>query len=133
MRVLLGAGILEGMINDARRRLPEEACGFLVGTADRADRLVPAPNRLRSPTAFSVEAQFLFDFFRELRRSGEDLVGIYHSHPRSGAAPSERDVARAYYPDCAYVIVSLRDPAPEVRAYRIADGRVTEIEVHAIV
>ena len=125
--------MLDRMVSHARSCLPEEACGFLVGLRQRADRLVPAPNQLRSRTEFAVEPRFLFALFRELRRTGEDLVGIYHSHPDGAAVPSERDVASAYYPDCAQVIVSFRGPRPEIRAYRIAAGTVTEIEVHAIV
>jgi proteasome lid subunit RPN8/RPN11 len=133
VKVVLAPGVLDGLIRHARACLPEESCGFLVGRGDRADRFVPAENVLRSRTAFAVEPQFLFDFFRKLRRSGEELVAIVHSHPRTPAVPSEQDVASAYYPDCAQLIVSFRGPAPEVRGYRIADGQVAEIEVHAIV
>jgi proteasome lid subunit RPN8/RPN11 len=72
--------------------------------------------------------------FRELRASGESLVAIYHSHPAGEATPSPRDVAEAYHPDSAHVIVSLRDEnQPEVRAFRVIDDDVTEIELHAIV
>jgi hypothetical protein len=43
-------------------------------------------------------------------------------------------VARAFYPEAVYVIVSLRNgaatgDAPEVRAFRIQDGQITEEEL----
>ena len=58
---------------------------------------------------------------------GRDLVAIYHSHPRTRAYPSSTDVAKATYPDASYMIVSLQDPAiPEIRAFRILEGRVSE-------
>jgi hypothetical protein len=38
-------------------------------------------------------------------------------------------VARAYYPEAAYVIVSLQEDPPAVRAFRIQEGRVTEEDV----
>ena len=55
-------------------------------------------------------------------------VGIYHSHPRSPAEPSQTDINLAQYPHWIHVIVSL-DGEPEVRAWRIADGRVEEEDV----
>lgn len=59
---------------------------------------------------------------------GEELIAIYHSHPVSQPYPSPTDRVEAYYPDAAYVLVSLRTPEAEVRAFRIgADGGVTEI------
>ncbi len=133
MRLSVDSGILEEVVTHARNRLPEEACGFLVGHASGVLRFIAAPNVLGSETAFEVEPQFLFDMFRQLRSSGEDLLAICHSHPKGPAVPSERDVADAHYPDCAHVIVSLAAPAPEIRAYRIIGQEVLEMELHAIV
>jgi proteasome lid subunit RPN8/RPN11 len=56
-------------------------------------------------------------------------VGIYHSHPRSPAEPSQTDINLAHYPHWTYLIVSLADEEPVVRAWRIADGRVEEEEL----
>lgn len=58
--------------------------------------------------------------FRSMDAAGEDLVGIYHSHPASVPYPSPTDRAEAFYPDAVYVLVSLRGGEPELRAYRIA-------------
>jgi proteasome lid subunit RPN8/RPN11 len=52
-------------------------------------------------------------------------VGIYHSHPRSAAEPSQTDINLAHYPHWVYLIVSLAGE-PEVRVWRIADGKVEE-------
>jgi hypothetical protein len=48
---------------------------------------------------------------------GEDLVGLYHSHPRQGPEPSERDreIARA--------IQSMRPPAAQLLTWVIV-GRI---------
>jgi hypothetical protein len=43
--------------------------------------------------------------------------------------PSRTDVARAVDPFAVYVIVSLASDPPEVRAYRILDGRYRELEL----
>ena len=52
-------------------------------------------------------------------------VAVYHSHPRSAAEPSQTDINLAFYPNWLYVIVS-PEVEPNVRAWRIADGRVSE-------
>ena len=133
MRIAVGAELLEEVVRHSRDCFPEESCGFLVGRPATIDRFVPAPNALRSKTAFEVDPQFLFELFRQLRSSGETLRAICHSHPTGPAVPSARDVAEAHDPDCAYVIVSMAGPEPEIRAYRIVEGEVLEMELHAIV
>jgi proteasome lid subunit RPN8/RPN11 len=133
VRLLVADGVLDQFVAHATECLPEEACGFLIGHGDSADRFVPATNALHSPTSFSVEPQLLFELFRGLRSSGEDMVAVCHSHPSSRAVPSNRDVAETHYPDAAHVIVSLAGSGPRIRAYRIVQGEAVEIELHAIV
>ena len=57
--------------------------------------------------------------FRSIDAAGEELLGIYHSHPVSQPYPSPTDRAEAHYPDAVYVLVSVRTPTPEVAAFRI--------------
>ena len=133
MRIAVKAGLLDEIVSHARDCFPEESCGFLVGRSGSIERYVPAPNALRSRTAFEVEPQFLFDLFRKLKFRGEDLLAICHSHPAGPAQPSARDVAEAHYRECAYVLVSLAGTEPDIRAYRIVGHEVLEMELHAIV
>ncbi len=65
--------------------------------------------------------------FREMDDHGEELVAIYHSHPASQPYPSPTDRAEAHYPEAVYILISLRTPNAEVRAYRIADDVVREV------
>ena len=63
---------------------------------------------------------------------GATLMGIYHSHPNGGGAPSARDIAEAYYPDVAYVIATVHEAgggSAKVRAFSIRDGAAREIPV----
>jgi proteasome lid subunit RPN8/RPN11 len=122
-------GVLDAITDHARRDAPKECCGLLVGTVQRIDESVPMTNRAAGATRFQVDPGEHIALNRRLRGSGRQVVGVYHSHPRGPAEPSPVDVREAHYPEFVYVIVSLADSArPEVRAYRIRDAAVTEIQ-----
>src|SRR4030095_9540812 len=121
------------MIRHSKEKYPQEACGLLVGRGS-ADRFIPMENTLASSTAFEMDPAQLFSTFRDLRGSGEELVAIFHSHPRGPARPSQSDIERAYYPEAAHLIISLADPErPQAAGFRIIEEEVLEIDVHAIV
>jgi proteasome lid subunit RPN8/RPN11 len=66
----------------------------------------------------------------DIEAAGLEFLAIYHSHPDGPARPSLTDLVQAYYPEQAYIIVSLADPAqPVVRAFLLADGRAREIPI----
>jgi [CysO sulfur-carrier protein]-S-L-cysteine hydrolase len=62
---------------------------------------------------------------------GEELGAIYHSHTRSAPYPSQTDVNfAAGWPGVEWLIVGLAGGGePEVRSYRIEDGRIEEVPV----
>jgi proteasome lid subunit RPN8/RPN11 len=80
-------------------------------------------NLRESPYGYELDPKSLFAA-NDLDDEGHG-VGIYHSHPRSPAEPSQTDINLAHYPHWLYFIVSLAGE-PEVRAWRISDGRVEE-------
>ncbi|MDE3136419.1 MAG: M67 family metallopeptidase [Acidobacteriota bacterium] len=122
--------ILERLLDEARRNPEIECCGLLAGTGGVITEILPAHNALVSATAYEIAPEELFRLFRHLRDSDLDHLGIYHSHPATDNAPSPTDIARAYYPDAAYFIISLRTEAPRpVRAFEIRDGVVMEVEI----
>ena len=85
-----------------------------------------AENPRNSPYGYELDPRSLLRA-NELDDEGYE-VGVYHSHPRSAAEPSQTDINLATYPHWTYLIVSLAGE-PEVRAWRIADGRCDEEEI----
>jgi proteasome lid subunit RPN8/RPN11 len=126
--LLLAPGLLERLIEHARAEAPLECCGLLAGASREAWSIYPLVNEAESPTAFRVE-QGLFAPFKEMRQRGETLVAIYHSHPKSAATPSRRDLAENYYGDVVHVIISLASATPDVRAYVLGKEDYEEIAV----
>jgi proteasome lid subunit RPN8/RPN11 len=136
VNLILSPGILDEVIRHAKSAYPREACGLIAGMRPSliGVRLVPMTNIAQSAVEFEMDPAELIRTLRDLRGAGEELAAIYHSHPHGPARPSNMDVQRAYYPEAAHLIVSLADPErPQVAGFRIVDGEVLDIEVHAIV
>src|SRR5438445_6891443 len=87
----------------------------------------------KQKTAYEIAPEDLFRLFKQMRAAGLEHLGIYHSHPVGDNAPSPADIERAFYPDAAYLIVSSgAKPVRAVRAFRIREGLVEELEVRAV-
>jgi [CysO sulfur-carrier protein]-S-L-cysteine hydrolase len=127
--MLVAPGAIETIVAHARRESPHECCGFLVGTADRLEESVAMTNVLASPSRFAVDPGEHIALNRRLRGSGREVIGVYHSHPRSPAVPSATDIANAHYPEFLHVIVSLAAEEPEIAAFRIRDGIVSAVDL----
>jgi len=80
-------------------------------------------------TRYLIDMVQVVEAFRASDDFDRELVGIYHSHPRTQAYPSPTDRAEAQWPLAAYVLASLRSDEPELFAYRIRDGAVLEIPI----
>lgn len=117
----------EMTIQDAGTRLPHEGCGILSGKNDTVTTFYSMSNIDRSPVSYSMDPKEQFQVMKKIRESGEQMLGIYHSHVATRAFPSEKDVRLAFYPELHYVIVSLENRKhPLARAFRIEEGSVRE-------
>ncbi len=121
---------VDAMIGHAQEEYPNECCGLLAGVGSRVQQLFRGRNMDQSPFTYRLDPYEQLQFFKDIDARGLELLGIYHSHTRSVAYPSRTDVAKAFYPDVAYVIVSLQNTgAPDVRTFRIRNGTITEEEL----
>ena len=125
---------IDEMIAHARREAPIECCGVLGGKDGRVLKLYQATNAEHSRYRYNIEPQDLLRINRECEENGWQFLAIYHSHPDSAAYPSPTDIRlAALWPESLYFIVSLLSPEnPEVRAFRIRDGEVTEEEIEVV-
>lgn len=125
----LSRALADAIVAHARVGLPDEACGIISGVGTRARRFHPAVNGDASPYRYSIESQDLLRIVTDIDDAREDLLAIYHSHTRSPAFPSRTDVDLAFWPDAAYLIVSLASDPPDLKAYTIRDGRIAKREL----
>jgi proteasome lid subunit RPN8/RPN11 len=114
---------LQRIFAHARQEEPAECCGLIGGVDQQASSIYLLRNMAaNTTTSYEAAPEDLFAAQRQMRERGEELLGIYHSHPRSAQpAPSETDVRLAYYPQAVYFIIGLAGPQPVMRAFRISE------------
>jgi proteasome lid subunit RPN8/RPN11 len=113
----------------AQRELPNESCGLLIGAGDVIDEAVPVRNVLESSSRYQIDPRDHIATNRRLRGTARAVVGAYHSHPRTHAVPSPRDLAEAHYPEFVWLIASLETGEPDYRLYTIAGGAATALRL----
>ena len=140
--VVLPDEIRAAIVAHARGDYPNEACGIISGTAapaagGTASRWFATRNQDASPLRFTIHPDDLYRIYTTIDDADEEVWAIVHSHVRSAARPSATDIGLATsWPDALYVLVSLAeehaDPLtgePGIRAWRIVDGEVFEVEL----
>ncbi len=116
--------IIDAILVQGERESPNEACGYLAGTAGEVKMAIPMTNMDRSPEHFSLDPREQFAALRQTRAEGLEILAVYHTHPASLARPSTEDIRLACDPAIVYVIASLIPGKREVTAFRIRQGTV---------
>lgn len=128
MRVKLKQSDYNAMIVYARQNLPNEACGLLAGHQTETEIVVEKvfclTNADASPEHFSMHPQEQLQAVKEMRRLGLSPLGNFHSHPQTPARPSQEDIRLAYDSSAVYMILSLAQKEPVLKAFEIQSGSV---------
>jgi len=119
----------------AREAVPDECCGLIGGDGAKASNLYPMRNvAANAQVAYEAAPEDLFAAQRQMRERGEQLLAIYHSHPRATEPqPSATDVRLAYYPLAIYFIIGLAGDKPVMRAFKISEADLHWEEVEYVV
>lgn len=127
----ISQALVDEMVAHAKEDVPNECCGMIGGRDGEATRIIRVTNAAASPLRYEMDSGEMIRAYNELEEEGE-LLGIYHSHTRSAAYPSQTDVNQAQnWPEQVYVIVSLADPeSADVKAFELADLKIANAELH---
>jgi proteasome lid subunit RPN8/RPN11 len=99
--------VIAAILAEARRAAPQEACGLLLGRANRVEAVQAAANVSPQPlTRFEIDPAALFAAHRAARAGGPELLGYYHSHPSGHPRPSATDCEHAGGDGRAWAIVA---------------------------
>jgi len=128
--LILKKKFLDKIIAQSRKEFPNEACGILAGKDGKVEKVYEMSNVDTSPSTFFMEAKEQLKVMKEIRNSGIQMIGIYHSHVASQAYPSAHDVKLAFYPEVSYAIISFKDKKnPVIKAFKIQEENIREEEV----
>ena len=131
--------LVDEMIAHAREELPNEACGMVHASNGLPTSVQRVKNTAASPYRYEMEPLRILELEQQRDERQESLFAIYHSHVASEAWPSLTDVRQAFwppgdtdrepmYPDTYYILVSLAEDPPPVRAFLIRRGGEIEEE-----
>ncbi len=115
--IVIASAELRRIVDCCETAYPREACGLLVGHdegggPDRTVHLVgvePSANVTEDNerSRFEVDPALRLRLQKELRGGPERVIGLYHSHPDSGAQPSQTDLAAAWEPELVWLVTSV--------------------------
>ena len=128
MNVILRKAAYEEMVDYARSRLPEEACGLIAGQIDgetkNVEKVFCLTNTDHSAEHFNIDPREQLAAVREARANGWTMLGNWHSHPSTPSRMSEEDIRLAVDSAASYLILSLAETEPVLNAFSVKDGAV---------
>ena len=130
VRVLLRDAFRDRIVREARDAVPRECCGLLEGVVDEETALItavhPTRNLAEEPDRFEIDPAEQIRLLRQLRGTGREIIGCYHSHPNGRAEPSPRDREGAFGEGFLWLIAALppgkRDGPITVGAFAFVSG-----------
>jgi proteasome lid subunit RPN8/RPN11 len=128
----ISQSLIDEMVAHAQEEDPNECCGLVGGHDGKATTVYRARNEFASPLRYKIHTgDQLRIQEKEMRGAGEDVVGIYHSHTRSAAYPSQTDLNEAVaWPEPMYIIVSLQNAdVPVVKGFWLRDNKIVDAEI----
>ena len=130
----IARSLIDEIVAHARDDLPNECCGLIGGLDGELTSVHRARNSAATWLRYELHPGDQLRIMNEIEAAGDELGGIYHSHTKSEAYPSQTDInLAAAWPDPLYLICSLQDPgAPVVRAFEIRGGGVEEVDLDVV-
>ena len=111
---------------------PHEGCGLLLGYVEDGRNVVTAARPLpnvwpvegEKPERFRIAPDDWRDVELEAMSEGQDVIGVFHSHPDHPPVASPRDLDWASWPGYSYLITQVSAATPTVsRSWQLAADR----------
>lgn len=117
-QIVLNQQTLKEIHSHATSTYPEECCGLMTGRIEGESKTVSGLWRMKNafePSEryhrYTIDPMEYMYAENEIESKGDEIVGIYHSHPNAPAKPSLFDQDHAW-PTLSYVVVEVRDAKP---------------------
>ena len=133
MRVSIQREDYDGIVDHARKGLPNESCGLIAGTQEDDGVTIRKVYYLTNVDAardhFTMDPKEQLAAIKDMRTEGYKPLGNWHSHPESPSRPSIEDKRLAYDPNAVYMILSLMEEEPVLNAFHIEGDAVRREEL----
>jgi len=130
MTVQLKHSDFDAIAVHAKKGLPNEACGLIAGKIENniktVEKIYLLSNPDCSPEHFSIDPKEQLAAVKDMRALGLSPLGNFHSHPSTPARPSEEDIRLSYDPKASYLILSLAEKTPVLKAFEVIGGEVKQ-------
>lgn len=122
MKVIIKNKDYEKILEEAKLRKPDEACGLIAGQEKeengelvrRIEKVYLLTNIDHSNEHFTIDPKEQLKSIKDMRENGLKALGNWHSHPESPSRQSEEDKRLSYDHNASYLIISLMDPEKPV-------------------
>jgi len=123
--------LVNEMLAHAQQHDDVEVCGLIGNDKQDNKSYYPIDNVSNNPNCqFLMDAPQQISAMKKMRERGQELFAIVHSHPKSNAMPSQKDIDESSYKDVLYIIISLNTKGVlEMRAYTQLPDSMQEIEL----
>jgi len=132
-RIKISRKDLRKIIEESIKNLSMEICGLLMGKIDNKTAVIKrikfTPNISESPIRFKIDPLTLYETYMEAEKRGEEVVGIFHSHP-SSSQPSALDIEYMQVNPVVWLIVGVRGKENyEISAWQLFEGKIQPVEI----
>ena len=105
---------------------PNEACAILYGNNNIVKEIWLTNNIDSSPTEFTLSPEQTLEMYRKCDELNLEVIGIFHSHPKGEAQPSNTD--KKFMENNPYVWIIYSGIYKDFRAF-ILESDIVEIPI----
>jgi len=127
-RIHIDAHVVKSLLAEGQEALPNEYSALLAGYRSTIVSAVAGTACEYSRQAFAWTGPEFFASLSQIQQQGLTWLGVVHTHPRSPAVPSPRDIRGWHYPALSYWILSFAASEPELCLYQWVDGAFVKRE-----
>jgi proteasome lid subunit RPN8/RPN11 len=126
MKIQIKQSDVDAIAAFAREGLPNEVCGLIAGKAvenlKTIEKVFFLTNTDSSAEHFSIDPKEQLAAVKNMRELGLVPLGNFHSHPSTPARLSAEDIKLAHDPRASYLVLSLEEGSPILRAFEVKNG-----------
>ncbi|TFG10012.1 M67 family peptidase [Candidatus Thorarchaeota archaeon] len=130
--IVLRRNMLGRLLEHAEQWYPKEGVALLFGHVSKqrgvVDRVALVDNSAASETTFRVKPEEQYRLLVESEERGEEMIGVFHSHP-SSAQPSKTDLENMRLNPVVWIVASREEGSWDYASFVLdSNGRPDRID-----